>query len=194
MFFIFKKEFKDLLNSHKTIFCIILLSVFPYFMKGVKRVEPPVWIEIWLIQMLLGQFIYDSFLLDVKNGGYIFLNNLKCKFVRYFCVKLLFCIIASSIPVFVNLIFIINKLSIFDIGWIILSFIYTGTIMFIFTILFKGQEIGAVFIYSIVTGITVLCLSVSPLIVRFLIVIILDIIFYILSLKISNSVYFRKQI
>ena len=88
---LFKKEIKDFVYSSK---CWIL---FFFVILGekviIKRNHDAynIYFHFWWITFTVQQFIYDSFLTDVREKGTLFLCNAKIKFLNYYLVKCLFC-------------------------------------------------------------------------------------------------------
>lgn len=66
--------------------------------------------------------------------------------------------------------------------------------MFIFLVLNKGEEIVTSIIVSIIMGVILLGIYFSPLWLRFLDVILLNFICFVISLKLYKSLYFKGQL
>lgn len=192
--FLLKKEVKDFLVCFKSIFIILIVFFAPLFSLKVSKEFFPVWCHLWLTQMIIGQFFHDSYLLDIKDGGILFLINTRIKISLYFFVKILFGLFISLIPVLTNLKAWNQLFEWYDYFWYVFSLFYCGLLMFIFLVLNKGEEIFTSIVVSIIMGFVLLGIYFSPLWLRFFIVISFNIICFLISLKIYKSIYFKGQL
>lgn len=192
--FLLRKEVKDFLECFKSIFIILIVSLAPIFSLKVSKEMFPVWCQLWLTQMIIGQFFHDSYLLDIKDGGILFLINSRINIKMYFFVKILFGVFISFIPVLLNLKAWNQVFEWYDYIWYVVSLCYCGLLMFIFLVLNKGEEIVTSIIVSIIMGVILLGIYFSPLWLRFLDVILLNFICFVISLKLYKSLYFKGQL
>lgn len=193
-YFILKKEFKDFILSYKSILMLLLASIFPVFVRNEGPEDFPIWIQVLFIQMVIGQYMYDSYLLDIKRGGIKFILNIKVSFNIYFFYKLIFSSLVTLIPLFVNIHNIEEYLSLLDLIWIILSFVYCGCLMFIGVCFSKGEEIATSVIITIILSLVLFGLSKVMVASRVLFVIIIDTLFIFVCSKLFKSLYLRKQL
>lgn len=192
--FLIQKEFRDFVLSYKSVLMLLLASIFPIFVRNERLENYPIWIQVLFIQMVIGQYMYDSYLLDIKKGGIHFILNNKVSFNSYFLCKLMFTSFVTFIPLFVNIYSIEEYLSILDCLWIILSFVYCGCLMFIGVCFSKGEEIATAVIVTIILSVILFGLSKIMIVLRVFSVIMLDVFFIFVCSKNFKSLYLRKQL
>jgi hypothetical protein len=148
--FLIKKEIKDFLFSYKSVLIVIVAAIAPRFLQNVKNIFLPVWIQILLVQTVTGQYIYDSYQLDVKQGGILFLINGKISFLQQFLVKLSVATLGAIIATCCLAYDWKECINYLDYMSIFLSFFYCGALMFIATVISDGEEIGTAIIVIII--------------------------------------------
>lgn len=192
--FLIKKEFKEFITSFKCLLTIFLAAWVPFFYSNLHNVVFPVWVHVLLSQMVVGQFLFDSYRVDVKNGGIHFLINKKVNFILYYSVKYIFILFLVLIPICLNIKQWFTILKWYEFIWYFLSLIYCGSLMFVMQVFSKGEEIATAFIVTIIMAIILFVIYLSPIYLRFIEVIVFDVLLLVVCVKLYNSVVFRKQI
>lgn len=189
-----KKEIKDFITSFKCLFVLFMASWAPSLYFNVNNEFLSAWVHMLLTQMVVGQFLFDSYRADIKNGGIQFFINMKANFIIYYFVKYIFLVIPILIPICFNIKQWCVALQWYEFFWYFLSLFYCGAIMFIMQIISKGEEIATAFIVTIIMAVILFFVYSSPIYLRFIEVIVLDVLFLFICIKLYNSILFRKQI
>lgn len=187
------KEFKDFVYSYKCWFNFILIIL------GMKiiasRTDYSLFFHSWFITLAIQQFVYDSFLTDIKEKGILFLSNIKCPFPLYFFSKLIVVIIVYLFMFLFELPTIVKDYNFIKCIYVFLLSTLSLPVMFTITTLAKSSEVGGVIFSSITMGIIYFCFSQFSInIISTVILITLWIILFFLMRLVFNSMLFRKQI
>lgn len=192
--FLLKKEVKEFITSFKCLFVVFMASIAPFLYFKVNNNYLSGWFHMLLTQMIVGQFLFDSYRMDIKNGGIQFFINIRANFMMYYFVKYVFLIIPILVPIFINIEQWCSVLKWYEFIWYFMSLVYCGALMFILQIFSKGEEIATAFIVTILMAIILFLIYLSPIYLRFIEVIVLDVLLLFVCVKLYNSVIFRKQI
>ncbi|NLK46004.1 MAG: hypothetical protein GX297_05045 [Treponema sp.] len=192
---LFKKEIKDFVYSSK---CWIL---FFFVILGekviIKRNHDAynIYFHFWWITFTVQQFIYDSFLTDVREKGTLFLCNAKIKFLNYYLVKCLFCaaimilMLSGEIHRIVKISNALQVLFLFSLSMMVVP------VEYFMLILAKGNEAVGIILSNLIMGALFLLLTKLPAsVLTVLLGVAINVLFYVAVNMAQKSLYFRKLI
>ncbi len=193
---VIKKEFKDFIYSHKSVLTVIIEIIGVKFLLHIaKHDDYTIFLHFWLITTALQQFIYDSFLTDIKEKGILFYLNLKIPFSVYFLPKLIICIVLEIIMVLFEIKNIIRTTDFLTFSSVFIQCLIAVPIMFISSIFVKLNETGGLVITSLLMAIILFSIRLLPSPVLILLSSILLFLFCcFLAYKTFKSLLYRKQI
>ena len=142
-----------------------------------------------------GQYIYDSYLNDIKLGGSLFLHNIQTSVLTVFCIKLLVSGLLSCIAILINITHIIPYTGFFDLFWILPLFIFFAALMFLASVFSKCAEITSAVI-SILTASLIFAFSIiiNYFLLKIIFSILITCFFVFISVKILYSKTYRTQL
>lgn len=191
---LFKKEFRELVFSYKSLIAVLLCSMITYT-EIFKDMEINHIIAPVFMMMVIGQYIYDSYLGDVSFKGALFLHNIKAKFWEIFFAKLCCASIIGVLMLLLTLPNLVDKMTLADIFLLVPLFVFAAALMQISTIYAKGSEMtAALFSTLIIFGVVFVLFQIEPIFLRCMAIVTLDIIILWLCEKMSHSLKYRTQL
>ena len=150
MYSVLLKEMREILYHYKTWVCIALVAGLPFLFQKLGAPHDG-WYYLLLFACTVGQFVYDSFLDDVREGGAIFVHNVAAAFFPVFCAKLAVSAALSLVLYLADLPVFLHTFVAADIPWLLCYPLYTCLLMFIACVLTDGSEMGSFFIMLMAT-------------------------------------------
>ncbi|MFI3257404.1 MAG: hypothetical protein R3Y36_03810 [Spirochaetales bacterium] len=188
------KEVKELLSSYLTIIGIIVSIIISYFESARSHNINDIF-TIGLTGLTVGQYVYDSYLSDVKDQGALFLHNIKIGFFESFIVKTCFALSISIIILCTNIPNLIGYVGLADIPWIIGYIVFATIIMQIASIYAKGAEITAgIIAIAVQISVFFLLYQTDNALLKALIITAFDAIALRLCFKLFHSLNYRTQL
>lgn len=189
-----KKEFNELLHYKNFMLCLIVFVV-PFLL--VNRYDQTFisTFMIFLVCASSGQYMYLSFVTDIKDKGILLYHNLGISFTNYILSKIIITFFFTLILALIRLDSMLALFHLYDLIWIILIAISCSILMFIMASLFKGQEIGSSIIVILVSTIVIVFeYIIGNFFLRCCLAISLAFINFIICKKLFFSKYFKKLI
>lgn len=192
--FLLKKEIKDFIYSYQCWGCVLIL-LFLQKILSIGKIQVNFWLYLFFVCLSISQFIYDSYSTDIKEHGILFINNLNIDFFHYTLAKQLSAVFLGIIFIFMRLSLLLETFTYSDLTWMLCLISFASFLMFICSILTEGSEMGGSLISAFVSGIVLIILYVIKFfILRVILLIFLNGLFFFICKKLYNSLFFRKQI
>lgn len=193
VFFLFKKEIRDYLYSYKCLLAIAIISLYPVLWRAKGKVMPEV-LYIAFFQMVQGQFIYDSFLMDTKEKGSLFFINMKLSFEIQYIIKAAIAFLQIILCVIINYKDIVLYFTFIDLLWIIPLLVHSSLMMYVGSVLTDGAELSTAFVISGIIFVLTYLILLSSLIIRILVTCGLSILLFLIAKKLFYSKKYRIEI
>lgn len=137
-----KKEIRSLFHSYKSFLCLLIVLGVPHLYARINNdYDRNGWLFVFFTSLTVGQFIYDSLLEDMFEGGFHFISNLHVNFTELFAAKLL----VGSVLGVIQLLIIPDPMtasfSLRDIPWLLFIPVISAELAFISCFLTNGAEI-----------------------------------------------------
>ena len=189
-----KKEIKDFFCNYKSWLLIIMISFIPYYYE-MRKIKMQNIMYILFTTMAPLQYVYESFLTDIKTKSIVFIYNIRNSFIRLYFRKILLSFILLGVTFLLSLPYTIKYLKMIDFFWIIPWMIFCVSLMQIAAILSKGAEItSAVFTLGIAFILLMFLLTINNILIIILISICLALVSFFAAWKLSESNFYRTQI
>lgn len=191
-----KKEVIEFFFNYKSWLMIPLCIAVPYLPR-ISKFEPYSKFIITFFYSIFGggQYIYDSYISDIKFKGAFFLHNIKVSFFQVFFVKVFISVTLSCILLLINIPHLAPYINFFDILWILPLLISFSAIMYLASVFSKGAEISSAIIAIIFTiAIFVFIFKTKFLLLQFIFMTLITCFLLVISFKISYSKLYRTQL
>lgn len=189
-----KKEIFELCFNVKSWLNVIVWAAIPYLP---QITEPYHQFILGLLFSIFagGQYVYDSYLNDIKWGGSLFLHNIQGSVLIVFCIKLIISGILSGIAMLINIPHIIPYANFFDIFWIVPLCIFFSALMYIASVFSKCAEMTSAVISVLITTIVfAFIVSITYFILKVVFSIVLTCFLLFSAMKIVYSKIYRTQL
>ena len=189
-----KKEIFELCFNIKSWLNVIVWASIPYLPQVNKSYHKFILALLFSI-FAGGQYIYDSYLNDIKLGGSLFLHNIQTSVLTVFCIKLAISGLLSCIAILINITHIIPYTGFFDLFWILPLFIFFAALMFLASVFSKCAEITSAVI-SILTATLIFAfiIIINYFLLKIIFSIVITCFFVFISVKILYSKTYRTQL
>lgn len=191
---LFKKELYELLFNYKSILGVTVVSLIPYALKAFG-IEDVAFFACLFNMMIISQYVYDSYMSDIKDGGALFLYNVHAGFACAFGVKL--CVgICIGVYVFaINAPNWLGAVRAADFLWILPFFVFSSIIMQLFSVFAKGAEMTAAVLATLVLlAVLGVCFLLPFVAVKVAVLVVADAWLFLLCKKLSGTVFYRAQL
>ena len=133
------KEVKEFFCNYKSWLNIIVISGV-FYLFGDKELPINHFYE-WFALMAPLQYVYDSFIMDTKSKGMVFLYNTKNRYLSIFVIKNFISLILLIITFIISFPYFQKYIQMHDFLWIIPTLFFGVSLMQIAAIFSKGAEI-----------------------------------------------------
>ncbi len=189
-----KKEIFELFFNFKSWLNILLWGLMPYLPQIHDKYHKYIAAMIFSV-FAGGQYVYDSYMSDIKFKGAFFLHNIKVDFFQVFFVKLFIAVVLSCLSLLINIPNIVLFISFFDIFWVLPLIISFSTIMYLTSVFSKGAEITSAIISILLTiPVFVFVFKIKFPLLQFAFVSLITCFLLFGSFKISFSKFYRTQL
>ncbi len=98
---------------------------------------------IFLILLLISQYMFDSCINDIKSGAVLFFINIKCNTVKIILAKFCFVALLGFFLFFILLFSIMQNVAIIDLFWLFPLFMFTTVLTYNAVIITKKSDLLA---------------------------------------------------
>ncbi len=180
-----KKEILELIFNFKSWINVFLWAAIPYLPQIYEPYHKYI-VAVLFSVFAGGQYVYDSYLSDIKFKGAFFLHNIKVGFFQVFFVKLVISSLLSFVAMLINIPNLVLHITAIDICWILHIFISFSAIMYLASIFSKGVEITSAIISVLFgTGIFTCIFIIKSFLLKFIFSVLVACFLIFVSFKIS---------
>lgn len=193
---VLKKEFFDFIYSYKSVLTVFIVILGEKLILHVNKPQPyDIFFHSWLITTALQQFVYDSFLTDIREKGLLFYQNMKVSFKQFFAAKFLICVVLYLFMFLCEINNILRDANIQQFFCLSLQGFIAMPLMFIASTVFIKSETGGLIITTLIMAVIIFGLRfISQLWISYIITIILLAGFVFLAYSVYKSLFFKKQL
>ncbi len=150
---------------------------------------------IFLILLLITQYVFDSCINDIKSGAVLFFINIKCNTTKIILAKFFYVAILGLLLFIISLFFLLQNLTIIDLLWIFPLFAFTTVLTYNSVIITKKSDLLTP---TLVMGLIILFLKglmlLGNIYVRALILILASFIVIYVSSILSKKLIYRAEL
>lgn|SRR5574344_399704 len=192
--FLLKKEVKDFVYSYKC-WGVCLLLAFLQKIFSLCDITIDFYFYFWFVTTAIAQYVYDSYLTDIKEKGFLFLHNMGIGFYPFIISKLIFALLLGFVLVLFQTNLFIQELKWYDSIWLLLIVLFAALAMFLFSIITGASEMGGTALACFLClGLLFVTYTLHYFALRCLFLTLMDFVLLFLSKRAYSSITYRSQI